>query len=79
MIRLHHGSNVGIDVIDLSLSKRGKDFGQGFYLNPNYNQAHEMAEFKVDIFGEGSPLVSSFDFDEDAARKAGLSIKVFDD
>lgn len=35
-----------------------------------------MAEFKVDIFGEGSPLVSSFDFDEDAAREAGLSIKV---
>lgn len=79
MIRLHHGSNIGIDVIDLSLSKKGKDFGQGFYLNPNYNQALEMAEFKVDIFGEGSPLVSSFDFDEEAAREAGLSIKVFDD
>lgn len=79
MIRLHHGSNVSIDAIDLSLSKRGKDFGQGFYLNPNYKQAFEMAEFKVDIFGEGSPLVTSFDFDEDAARKAGLSIKVFSD
>lgn len=79
MIRLHHGSNVSIDIIDLSLSKRGKDFGQGFYLNPNYNQALEIAEFKVDIFGEGSPSVTSFDFDEDAARKAGLSIKVFQD
>lgn len=43
MIRLHHGSNVGIDTIDLSLSKRGKDFGQGFYLNPSYSQALEMA------------------------------------
>lgn len=79
MIRLHHGSNVGIDAIDLSLSKKGKDFGQGFYLNPSYKQALEMAEFKVDIFGVGIPLVSSFDFDEDAAREAGLSIKVFDD
>ena len=79
MIRLHHGSNVGIDAIDLSLSKRAKDFGQGFYLNPDYKQALEMAEFKVDIFGVGIPLVSSFDFDEDAAREAGLSIKVFDD
>ena len=79
MIRLHHGSNVSIEAIDLSLSKRGKDFGQGFYLNPNYDQALEMAEFKVDIFGEGCPLVTSFDFDEDAARKAGLSIKVFSD
>lgn len=47
MIRLHHGSNVEIDAIDLSRSKKGKDFGQGFYLNPNYNQALEMAEFKL--------------------------------
>lgn len=79
MIRLHHGSNVSIDTIDLSLSKKGKNFGQGFYLNPNYNQALEMAEFKVDIFEEGSPLVSSFDFDEEAALRDGLSIKVFTD
>lgn len=79
MIRLHHGSNLGIDAIDLSLSKKGKDFGQGFYLNPNYNQALEMAEFKVDILGVGSPLVSSFDFDEEVAHEAGLSIKMFDD
>ncbi len=79
MIRLHHGSNVGIDTIDLSRSKKGKDFGQGFYLNTNYNQALEIAEFKVDIFGEGSPLVSSFDFDEEAAGEDGLVIKVFDD
>lgn len=43
MIRLHHGSNVVIDSIDLSLSKKGKDFGKGFYLNPNYNQAFEMS------------------------------------
>lgn len=79
MIRLHHGSNIGIDVIDLALSKKGKDFGQGFYLNPNYNQALGMAQFKVDIFGEGSPLVTSFDFDDEGAREAGLFIKVFDD
>lgn len=37
MIRLYHGSNVGIKHIDLSRSKRGKDFGQGFYLNANLN------------------------------------------
>ena len=28
MIRLYHGSNVAIENIDLSRSKRGKDFGQ---------------------------------------------------
>ena len=30
MIELYHGSNVEIDKIDLSFSKRGKDFGCGF-------------------------------------------------
>ena len=29
MIRLYHGSNVDIEQIDLSRSKRGKDFGLG--------------------------------------------------
>ena len=29
MIRLYHGSNVAIEKIDLSRSKRGKDFGLG--------------------------------------------------
>lgn len=43
MIRLFHGSNVAIEKIDLSRSKRGKDFGQGFYLNANSEQAMEMA------------------------------------
>ena len=33
MTRLYHGSNVVIEQIDLSRSKRGKDFGQGFYLS----------------------------------------------
>ena len=41
--RLYHGSNVAIVQVDLSRSKRGKDFGQGFYLNANPDQAMEMA------------------------------------
>lgn len=39
MILLHHGSYLHIDNIDLSMSKSGKDFGKGFYLNPDYEQA----------------------------------------
>lgn len=29
---LYHGSNIAIDVIDLSKCRPNKDFGQGFYL-----------------------------------------------
>ena len=43
MITLYHGSNIEINQIDLSLSRKGKDFGCGFYLNANKQQAIEMA------------------------------------
>lgn len=41
MITLYHGSNVDIEQIDLKRSKKGKDFGCGFYLNANKQQALE--------------------------------------
>lgn len=39
MLKLFYGSNVVIDIIDLCRSREGKDFGCGFYLNPNESQA----------------------------------------
>lgn len=39
MLKLFHGSNVVIDKIDLCRSRKGKDFGCGFYLNHNESQA----------------------------------------
>lgn len=79
MIRLYHGSNVSIDTIDLSRSKKGKDFGQGFYLNADMLQAWAMAERTTRILGEGEPILSTFIFDDSQARMAGLKIKVFTD
>ena len=43
MIYLYHGSNVGIDVPDLAHSKPFKDFGSGFYLSADEQQAWDMA------------------------------------
>lgn len=79
MIKLYHGSNVSIDSIDLSCSKKGKDFGQGFYLNADMLQAWAMAERTTRILGEGNPVLSTFIFDESQARMAGLNIKIFPD
>lgn len=79
MIRLYHGSNVAIEQIDLSRSKRGKDFGQGFYLNANPDQAMEMAARTTRFLNEGTATLSCFEFDEDKAIKSGLNIKVFSD
>ncbi len=79
MIRLYHGSNVAIEQIDLSRSKRGKDFGQGFYLNVNPDQAMEMADRTTRFLNEGTPTLSCFEFDKDVATKNGLRIKIFPD
>lgn len=79
MIRLYHGSNVAIEQIDLSRSKRGKDFGQGFYLNANQDQAMEMAIRTTRFLNEGTAILSCFEFDEDKAINSGLNIKVFSD
>lgn len=79
MTRLYHGSNVAIEQIDLSRSKRGKDFGQGFYLNANPDQAMAMAIRTTRFLNEGRPILSCYEFDEEEAVRKGLSIKNFSD
>ena len=73
---LYHGSNISIEQIDLSRSKPNKDFGQGFYLSENEEQAKDMALFKSMLLG-GTPTVSKFEFDESIMGKDVLKIKVF--
>ena len=74
MTRLYHGSNVAIEKIDLSRSKRGKDFGQGFYLNANPDQAMAMAVRTTRFLNEGQPTLSCFEFDERKATKKGQNL-----
>lgn len=61
---LYHGTNVAFDSIDLNKSKPNKDFGKGFYLSADYEQAMAMAETKVDQLEFGSPIVLTFEIDE---------------
>lgn len=80
MTTLYHGSNVVITKIDLTLSKPGKDFGKGFYLNPNAEQAMEMARRTVRRLTSGEPIVNAFEFDDSVLTRTGsLKIKTFDD
>lgn len=48
---LYHGSTTEIKEIDLTLSKPNKDFGKGFYLSNNFEQAYNMATYKAGLFG----------------------------
>ena len=69
---LYHGSNIEIEDVDFSKSKPGKDFGVGFYLSPEKEQAHEMAEKKALLLG-GDPTVTCFEFSEEAALADRMS------
>lgn len=77
-MKLYHGTNMFFDSIDLKKSKPGKDFGQGFYLSDNLEQAKELAQARVELVG-GSPIVLTFDFDEQLLTNNELKVLTFDD
>ena len=78
-MRLYHGSNIEISTPDLSKSKPYKDFGQGFYLSADKNQAMRMAKQKTLQLMQGSPCVSEFEFDESLLTSKELKVKSFND
>ena len=78
-MKLYHGSNISIDVPNLSKSKPYKDFGQGFYLSADKEQATRMAEQKTIQMLQGTPIVSEFEFDESLLSSQDLKVKIFDD
>lgn len=65
-MKLYHGTNREFDKIDLLKSKPNKDFGRGFYLSADYEQALNMAQVKVEQLETGSPVVMTYEIDDDA-------------
>ena len=61
---LYHGTNISFDEINLNKSKPNKDFGKGFYLSADYEQALAMAKIKVEQLESGEPIVLEFEVDE---------------
>lgn len=76
-MKLFHGSNISIETVDLSKSKRYKDFGPAFYLSAEEEQALKMAAAKVVQFG-GQATVTEFEFDERYLSVEKLKIMRFD-
>lgn len=74
---LYHGSNCNIAEIDLSKSKVGKDFGCGFYLSADEQQARELAERKTEQMGIGTPTLTVYSFDEKSLHNKEISVLVF--
>ena len=76
-MRLYHGTNVDFDVIDLTMSNKYKDFGQGFYLTDIRSQAEELAAKKSRLFG-GYPIIQEYEFDESLLSGTDLKVLKFD-
>lgn len=75
---LYHGSNVRIDKIELLKSKPYKDFGRGFYLSDNIEQAEDLARFRALTLG-GEVLVTKFQFDENLLSDGTLKFLQFNE
>ena len=73
---LYHGSNMMIDVIDLTMSKKYKDFGRAFYLSAEQEQARKMALAKVVQFG-GEESVTAFEWNEQCVTMPELKVLQF--
>ena len=76
-MKLYHGSNIAIETIDLSKGRLGKDFGNGFYLSSELEQAQRMAQITAVRRG-GEPCITTFEFDETCLLQSQLRVKIFE-
>lgn len=65
-MRLYHGSNMEVDSPEIRQSARALDFGSGFYLTSNKQQAEKWAKSVVRRRQSGEPIVNIYEFDEGA-------------
>jgi len=79
MMKLYHGSNMSLDKPDFRFCKPFKDFGRGFYLSDNYDQALELGAQRVRQTDEGVPTVTSFLFDENMLDGSEFKVLIFND
>ena len=74
---LYHGSNIAITEPRLIIQTRGLDFGMGFYLTSNEEQARTFSEIIVRRRECGIATVSVYEFDMDYAVE-NFKVKKFE-
>lgn len=77
-MKLYHGTVFDFSEIDLSRSKSAKDFGKGFYLSADRQQAENWARFKSLQF-DLPAQVYEYEFDESLLDDDSMKIKRFDE
>ena len=74
-MRLFHGSNVAVINPKILKSNRALDFGTGFYLTSDFEQAAKWARLTVLRRGNGTAVVTAYELEDYADR---LNIIKFD-
>ncbi|MCL2146485.1 MAG: DUF3990 domain-containing protein [Synergistaceae bacterium] len=69
---LYHGSNVEVKIPQLIIKSRGLDFGSGFYLTSNREQAEEFSEKVARRNNSDSRIVSVFEYIETASEDLSI-------
>ena len=75
-MQLYHGSNIVVENPRIIDSGRALDFGKGFYLTSDFEQAKKWSKSTTERRKNGKPIISVFEIEEEAINK--LSILVFD-
>ena len=73
---LYHGSNVEVQNPRIITTNRGLDFGSGFYLTSDVEQALRWSILKTKRRGSGMPILSVFKFDNEI-EKSDVIVRKF--
>jgi len=76
-MRVYHGSDTLVAVIDLQKCKPNRDFGRGFYVTKLRSQAEDMA-VRITKRSKQIPIVTEYEFDEYAYEDSDLKVLRFD-
>ena len=77
-MKLYHGSDILVTNPGIEKGRPYKDFGKGFYLSDNLQQARNMASQKAALSLNAVPVVSTYEFCESAMTDGTLNVKCFD-
>lgn len=77
-MKLYHGSDILITKPEIEKGRPYKDFGKGFYLSDDLQQARNMASQKAALSPDAVPVVSTFEFRESAMTDGSLCVRHFD-
>jgi CRISPR/Cas system-associated endonuclease/helicase Cas3 len=76
-MKVYHGSDTLVSVIDLQKCKPNRDFGRGFYVTKLRSQAENMAT-RITRYTKLASVVTEYEFDEYAYEDSDLNILRFD-